>query len=393
MNLNIAITDTTEAPPPPLSTSNARTTYAASLAGKAPMVEKATIFQGDEGNPLLAPRGVWAVGNRLLVADTGQNRLFCWNTLPETEFAAPDLVLGQLETSHTGRNAGSKVHAGSLQYPSGIWSDGQRLVVADAWNHRVLIWNKFPTQNGQDADVVIGQPDFESNLPNLQGVGTTPSAQSLYWPYGVFSDGQRLWICDTGNRRVLFYEAFPTHNFTAADAVVGKPDFTERDYENHEPIWPYSVRVNAEGVLSIADTQYYRNLIWHRWQDAFAQPADVIIGQPDFDANGMNQFSLFPQQNSMSWTYDAFFYQNGLFVADTGNSRLLWFDRIPTENNALADNLIGHDNFRTGSENSNTRFGTDKQLYWPFSLCAVENCLVVADTGNHRVLLYQITNP
>lgn len=95
----------------------------------------------------------------------------------------------------------------------------------------------------------------------------------------------------------------------------------------------------------------------------------------------------------MSWTYDAFFYQNGLFVADTGNSRLLWFDHIPTENNALADNLIGHDNFRTGSENSNTRFGTDKQLYWPFSLCAIANGLIVADTGNHRVLLYQLSNP
>jgi len=393
MNLTIDINDATDAPPPPLSSSTTRTTFAASWAEKRPLVEHVTLFRGDEGNPLLAPRGVWSIGNRLLIADTGQNRIFCWNTLPQTEFAPPDLVLGQLETSHTGRNGGSVVHAGSLQYPSGLWSDGQRLVVADAWNHRVLIWNTFPTQHGQVADVVIGQPDFEQNLPNLRGVGSTPSAHSLYWPYGVFSDGQHLWICDTGNRRVLFYEQFPTTNFAAADAVIGKPDFTERDYENYEPIWPYSVRVNAQGVLSIADTQYYRNLLWHRWQDAFTQPADVIIGQPDFDANGMNQFSLFPQQNTMSWTYDAFFYQNGLFVADTGNSRILWFDTIPTQNDTPADNLIGHENFHTGSENSNTRFGTDKQLYWPFSLCTVDNRLVVADTGNHRVLLYQLATP
>ncbi|RDB06467.1 hypothetical protein DVG78_08925 [Runella aurantiaca] len=367
-------------------------TYASSADGRPELVKKSWIFRGDEGNPLLAPRGVWIVGNKLIISDTGQNRVFIWNSLPTSEFCAPDVVLGQLQTTHTGRNSGMNVNACTLQYPSGIWSDGKQLIVADAWNHRVLIWNTFPTQHGQSADAVIGQTDFESNQPNVKGIGASPNAQSLNWPYGVFSDGQRLWICDTGNRRVLFYEHIPTQNFTAADGVIGKPSFEERDYENHEPIWPYSVRVGQNGQLSIADTQYYRNLIWNHWQDALSQPANIIIGQSDFDTNGMNQFSLFPQQHTMSWTYDSFFYKNGIFIADTGNSRLLWFEKIPIQNSASADNLLGHLNFQTGSENTQSRYGTDQQLYWPFSLCISENTLVLADTGNHRIIFYTL-NP
>ncbi|GGD70622.1 hypothetical protein GCM10011514_38350 [Emticicia aquatilis] len=362
----------------------------ASAIDKSPLVGQYLIFKGSENNPLLAPRGVWMHEKKLFVSDTGQNRVFIWHSIPQTAYATPDLILGQIEQNDTGRNAGAGVSASSLQYPSGIWSDGQKLIVADAWNHRVLIWLTFPTQNGQAADVVIGQPNFEQNEPNVRGIGSTPSAQSLNWPYGVFSDGNRLWICDTGNRRILFYENIPTENYVAADKVIGKPSFTERDYENYEPIWPYSVRVSPNGQLSVADTQFYRNLIWHQWQDAFSKPADVIIGQPDFDANGMNQFSLFPKQDSMSWTYDSFFYKNGIFVADTGNSRVLWFENIPKNNAAVADNLLGHYDFNTGSENTETRFGTDSQLYWPFSLCVAENQLVLTDTGNHRVVIYEI---
>ncbi|MGF7214712.1 hypothetical protein GGR92_000852 [Spirosoma lacussanchae] len=359
----------------------------ASLLNLAPLLTDSRVFRGGLGNPFLAPRGVWLAGSKLFVADTGQNRVFIWHRLPKTEFAEPDLVLGQPDSADTGRNAGGSTGAGTLQYPSGLWSDGERLVVADAWNHRVLIWLSFPTYSGQPADVVLGQPAFSGNQPNVGSIGTAPSAQSLNWPYGVFSDGERLWIADTGNRRVLFYEQMPTESFARADGVIGKPDFTGRDYENREPVWPYSVRVGPDGQLAIADTQYYRTLLWNDWHSAFTQPADALVGQPDFEANGQNQFRLSPEQHTLSWTYDAFFYQKGLFVADTGNSRLLWFERVPCASNPLADGLIGHANFQTGSENGNTRFGTDRQLYWPFSICIDGDCMAIADTGNHRVVL------
>lgn len=364
-------------------------TYDRSIDNSTPLVASARLFKGPPGNPFLAPRGVWIGENRLIVADTGQNRVFIWNTLPRNEWEAPAVVLGQQEAAMTGRNTGG-VSASSLQYPSGIWSDGKKLCVADAWNHRVLIWLTFPETNGQPADIVLGQPDFESNLPNVKGIGAPPDARSLYWPYGVYSDGIRLWIADTGNRRVLFYRNFPSASYIPADGVIGKPSFYERDYEPADPVWPYSVKVSPGGSLVISDTQYYRVLIWKHWESAFTARADVIIGQPDFESNGQNQYGLFPAQNTLHWNYDSFFYQNGLFVADTANSRLLWFREIPDKHNTGADDLIGHEGFGTGSENANTRLGTDRQLYWPFALSIHEHTMAVADTGNHRLVLYRL---
>ncbi len=349
--------------------------------------QKTLIFKGDADSPLLAPRGAFLARNKLFVADTAQNRLFIWHELPEQEFQKPDLVLGQSLKSDTGRNANSAVNASSLFYPSGIWSDGERLIVADAWNHRVLIWHTMPATDGKEADVVLGQPDFASNQPNVKGIGNPPNERSLNWPYGVYSDGTRLWVADTGNRRILFFKEIPQNNFTAADEVIGKPDFEERDYDHTDPIWPYSVKISTGGAMVVTDTQYYRVLLWKDWKTAAGQKADVIIGQANFEGNGQNQFNWFPKANTLNWCYDSCFYKDGLWVADSGNSRILWFDTLPEQNNAEAINLLGQDNFNTGSENKNTIWTTEGSLYWPFQICTENNILVAADTGNHRIVI------
>lgn len=354
------------------------------------MVGETHLFKGAEESPLLAPRGVFMVRGQLWVADTAQNRVFCWRDLPTTEFAEPDLVLGQVQSAATGRNAQGKVNASTLFYPSGLWSDGQRLIVADAWNHRVLIWHDLPTRDGQPADVVLGQPDFSHNAPNVAGIGHPPTARSLHWCYGVYSDGEQLWVADTGNRRVLYYRQIPQESYAAADGVIGKSSFTERDYENEDPIWPYSVKIGPRGELAITDTQYYRVLLWRHWRDALTQKAERIIGQADFAGNGQNQFQWFPRANTLNWCYDTCFYRDGLWVADTGNSRLLWFAQWPEQSNVAADNLLGQDDFNTGSENKNTIQSTEGSFYWPFQTCVENQTMVVADTGNHRIVINQL---
>jgi hypothetical protein len=354
------------------------------------LISSIKVFSGEKDNPFLAPRGVCLIQGKLLVSDTGQNRVFIWNSLPEAEFQSPDITLGQSNASGVGRNAGGKTTASTLMYPSGIWTDGVVLVVADAWNHRVLVWKSFPTQDGQPADLVIGQPNFSGNEPNVAGIGHPPNARSLNWPYGVFSDGKSLWIADTGNRRVLFYENIPSESYAKADLVIGKANFEERDYDHEDAIWPYSVKISPEGAMAITDTQYYRVLLWHNWKDGLTKKADVIIGQESFEANGQNQFGWFPSEKSLNWCYDSCFYKEGLWVADTGNSRILWHPTLPTENNASATDLIGQDDFKTGSENKNSIWSTEGSYYWPFSLSIDEGILAVADTGNHRIILNQL---
>ena len=50
--------------------------------------------------------------------------------------------------------------------PTSVTTDGTRLFVSDLGFNRVLIWNTIPTANGQAADVVVGQPDMVSSIPN-----------------------------------------------------------------------------------------------------------------------------------------------------------------------------------------------------------------------------------
>lgn len=353
------------------------------------------IFLGDPESPFLAPRGVFVHGTKLLVSDTGQNRVFIWNQIPTATQQKPDFVIGQADSKNTGRNSGGDASAQSLQYPSAVWTDGQCLIVADAWNHRVLIWNSFPDQHNQCADVVLGQDDFLGSLPNKKGVNTDPTASSLYWPYGIAVYEGNLFIADTGNRRVLIFKQIPNHSGASADFVIGQEDFEGRGYDSKNAIWPYAVNLGPNGELAITDTQYYRVLLWDRWENALTEQAKCIIGQPTFDANGQNQFGLHAASNTLSWCYFASFYKDGIFVGDTGNSRILWFENTPHQNGASADSLIGKPDFFTGSEFADTVFGTEKSMYWPFSFCLVPsmNKLVVADTGNHRITIFDILIP
>jgi len=349
------------------------------------------LFYGPEGSRLLAPRGICAVGEGFAVSDTGQNRVFIWKQAPKHEYAAPDVTLGQLSAEGTERNAGDQLSAGSLQYPSGLWSDGEKLIVADAWNHRVLIWHTLPTQDGQAADVVLGQPDFCSNQPNVEGVNTSPTASSLYWPYGIYSNGEKLWIADTGNRRVLYFDRIPTESFAPAQQVCGQVDFSQKEYNPDFAIWPYSVHISQDGAMLVTDTAYYRVLCWHDARQAFSQTADIVLGQEGLSSNGQNQHMFFPKANTLNWCYDARFdEQGGLWVADTGNSRLLHWEQIPVCNNAPADALLGQDYFEQGSENKNSIDSKPDSFYWPFSIALSNNALLAADTGNHRIVIHQL---
>ncbi|WP_246047625.1 hypothetical protein [Hankyongella ginsenosidimutans] len=110
--------------------------------------------------------------------------------------------------------------------PTGVcaWRGG--LAVADAWNHRVLIWHDVPTRSGQPADLVLGQLSGCAVLANRGR--DHPDAASLHWPYGVAEISGRLVVCDSGNRRVLVWND-PTATGQPADLVLGQRSFDCRD--------------------------------------------------------------------------------------------------------------------------------------------------------------------
>jgi hypothetical protein len=104
-----------------------------------------------------------------------------------------------------------------------VYFDGQRLIVTDQGNHRVLIWNGWPTNTAQAADVVVGQPNFSVNNANNGASG--PVAPGLQFPTGAIASGESLFVADAGNLRVLVYTPIPTTNGASPAAVLGQDDF------------------------------------------------------------------------------------------------------------------------------------------------------------------------
>ncbi len=107
-----------------------------------------------------------------------------------------------------------------MRAPTAVASDGQILAVADTSNNRILIWNSIPTINGQPADIVLGQPDFNTVAPVIA------TASSVRAPQGVWVQNGRLFVADTQNNRILIWNSIPTHNNQAANVVLGQPNFT-----------------------------------------------------------------------------------------------------------------------------------------------------------------------
>ena len=219
---------------------------------------------------LFGPRGACLASERgpLFVCDTGHHRLLIWRKPPAGDQIDADLVIGQTDFSREGRNAKGDVNAATLNMPTGVAACDGTLAIADAWNHRILIWHNYPETSNQPADVVLGQADFGGGIANR--ASNTPAADTLNWCYGVAISDGRLIVCDTGNRRVLVWNEIPTANGTPADLVLGQRDFTTRDDNAGEAggalgmRWPHGIAA-ADGMLFVSDAGNNRVMVWRRF--------------------------------------------------------------------------------------------------------------------------------
>jgi len=145
--------------------------------------------------------------------------------LPEENGQPADLVLGQPDMSSRNENGGGLASASSMRWPHAIafWQDN--LAVSDAGNNRVMIWQGMPQENNTPCSVVLGQKSFDVVELN-QGV-YFPNASSLSMPYGITVAADWLVVADTANSRLLGWQSPPSIQSlqaAAADALVGQLD-------------------------------------------------------------------------------------------------------------------------------------------------------------------------
>ena len=346
---------------------------------------------------LFGPRGAClaGAGGPLIACDTGHHRVLIWNQLPDVDHTPADLLLGQPDFDREGRNAGREVDATTLNVPTGIaYGDGV-LAVADAWNHRVLLWHGLPQSSNRPADVVLGQRDGRSGLANRGA--TAPRADTLHWCYGIMIHEGRLFVADTGNRRLLMWERLPTTHGAPADLVLGQPDFDSRD-DNADlgggaigMRWPHGMAM-AGRMLLVADAGLNRVMAWSSVPERSGAPCDLVLGQADFSGRDHNRGGYAPTAATLNMPYGVTVHRNSIVVADTANSRLLGFHPTRVAMGAAATHLAAQSRFDAKGDNR-WRSATRDSLCWPYAVAACETALIIADSGNNRLLVWETANP
>ncbi|MDZ4675905.1 MAG: hypothetical protein SGI74_00205 [Oligoflexia bacterium] len=109
------------------------------------------------------------------------------------------------------------------------------------------------------------------------------SAQSLSAPESLSIIGERLFVSDTGNNRVLVWNTIPTQTQQAADYVIGQLNMTTGTANGpglsglsfSSPIGIYY----GAGRLFINDCLNQRTLGWSSLPTQTGVSADLVLGQ------------------------------------------------------------------------------------------------------------------
>ncbi|MEZ5096860.1 MAG: NHL repeat-containing protein [Nocardioides sp.] len=349
--------------------------------------------------PLAQPTAAWMYGPRgvllddglVVAADTGNHRVLLWYSVPDRDGAPADVVLGQPDEHSEGPAAGGRGPEHGMHLPTGLVRDGDRLLVADAWHHRLLVWDSLPTETGTPPDHVLGQSDLRACEPNA---GAEPDAGSFYWPFGASLVDGRLYVADTGNRRVLVWRDGIPEGGQPADVVLGQPDGSAREENRGGPVaadsfrWPHAFAGDGAGGVWVADAGNHRLLGWRAHPDE-DRPADLVLGQPDFETG--TEFPYVPQERRLRFPYAVAAVGADLAIADTANNRVL------VQHGPVAcldpDVALAQPDLVANGENRWAEVAADT-LCWPYGLAWHRtsdggDLLAVADSGNNRVVLWE----
>ena len=327
-----------------------------------------------------------ADGN-VFVTDAGNNRALAF----AAGSSSANRVWGQADLASNGAN---QIKPGSINSPYKIAVDYSQspfaLYVSDTNNHRVLVWRdvvRFAT--GGAADLVIGQPDLVTALPNVDTRGTfIPSSTSLTAPRGIMVDDRgTLYVADSGNSRVLRYPrpVSQTGRITP-DAVLGQRDFssaTSSVVNDSSLREPSGVALGPNGNLFVADSGNHRVLEFPSGAGTGAS-ATRVYGQPNFTSRAApttaSAQSLLAPQGIL---VDAAF---NLLVADFGAHRVLLFPntRNAPTTGASASIVIGQERFNTSAPDL-----APNRLTGPVDVALdSRGNIYVSDSGSHRILVF-----
>ncbi|MFM2123906.1 MAG: hypothetical protein RL328_357 [Acidobacteriota bacterium] len=310
---------------------------------------------------LYIPGGAAVYNNtEIWIADTGNNRVIAVPLAAGTfNLTQGSRVLGQLGFDVNTMNLvdgrelfvylSPEVHGSSLAIDR--TSTPNRLYVADSLNNRILgfkdvrlVGTDVRTLLTQPADVIIGQADRYHTIANYpSGDPLIPSDRGLFAPQSVAVDAQgNLWVADSFNGRLLrFPSPFsqPAGQVQRADRVLGQANFTTTitDASSSTMAQPTGIVVFNNGDLAAADIAHNRILLFRKSGDFVnGQAARAVLGQANFSgtavgttAGGLNRPRGLAVDSS-----------DRLYVADTGNNRIIVYSSTSTIGNGATGTSI-----------------------------------------------------
>lgn len=306
-----------------------------------------------------------AAGN-LYVSDTGNCRVLQF-LQPFIDGQSASVVIGKPDAdTPCGSLTASQTNLGST---GGLAFDKSgALWVADAGNNRVL---RFPApfSTGQEADLVIGQPDFLST-----SCPTTPTAASLCQPEGVaIGTDKMLWVADSSDHRVLGYKPAFTPGMSAI-VELGHPAATaftsnlsnDGGVSASSLFGPTGIAVDPANRLWVADGWNNRIL---RFSPKYknGEAATVVLGQHDFMQMSQNQNG--PASAATLNQPQGIFIRNSgdIWIGDTTNNRTLRYTSTFRNNDTPASLVLGQPDFFSILSNQGGANPSDKTQNAPFN--------------------------
>lgn len=313
---------------------------------------------------LNTPQSVSGDVSGIYVADTYNHRVLYYAGTSTT--ATRVYGQGGSFTANTRNNGG--ISADSLANPSIVVVDTSGVYIADNGNSRVLF---YPTTS-TTATRVYGQA---GNFTTANATGI--SATTLWGASGIALDSGGVYISDSANNRILYFAG----TSTTASRVYGQAgSFTTNTANNggrssNSLFSPQSIALDTTG-LYVVDYANYRVLYFN----GTSTTASRVYGQQNnFTTANM---SPAPQADTLFGAAGVTTDTTGVYIADTGVSRILYF----TGTSTTASKVWGHADFTSNAPNDGGL--SARSLKTPQSMWAGNGGLFAVDTGNHRVLFY-----
>jgi len=261
------------------------------------------------------PMGLTTNGTQVAVTSWSGHTVYLYNSFPVAAGNAVNPILIG--------NGIAGCSATQLNSPYGARLSGTTLYVADSANNRVLKWNSLPTVSGTAPNVVYGQGNFTSCLAN-QGLAA-PSATTLSKPADVYvhtlciiTCTTWVYIADYTNSRVLRY----TNTATTADMVVGQAGFTTSTISLSATgmNWPNAIYIDGALRFFVVDSANNRVLVWNALPGANGAAANWALGQPNLTTGTQGT-----TQTTMKQPAGITLFENKILVDDYRNARyMVW---------------------------------------------------------------------